>query len=75
LCELPAQRVEWDEVDERRLPVDLDDRDQLAIPLLQLGIPVDRDLLELEPELLPRRQDRLASLLAEMATRRAVEPD
>ena len=75
MCELPAQRVEWDEVDERPLPVDLDDRDQLAIPLLQLGIPVDRDLLELEPELLPRRQDRLASLLAEMATRRAVEPD
>jgi hypothetical protein len=34
LCELPTQRVGRDEVDEGLLTVDLDDRDQLAIPRL-----------------------------------------
>jgi len=75
LCELPTQRVGRDEVDEGLLTVDLDDRDQLAIPRLQLGIPVDRDLLQLEAELVARSDDRLARLLAQMAPRGAVQPD
>jgi hypothetical protein len=75
LCELPTQRVGRDEVDEGLLTVDLDDRDQLAIPRLQLGIPVDRDLLQLETELVARSDDRLARLLAQMAPRGAVQPD
>jgi hypothetical protein len=57
------------------LTVDLDDRDQLAIPRLQLGIPVDRDLLQLETELVARSDDRLAGLLAQMAPRGAVQAD
>jgi len=75
LCELPTQRVGRDEVDEGLLTVDLDDRDQLAIPHLQLGIPVDRDLLQLETELVARSDDRRAGLLAQMAPRGAVQPD
>jgi hypothetical protein len=51
LCELPAQRVRRHEVDERLHAVDLHHRNQLAIPLLELGIAVDRNLVELEPQL------------------------
>jgi hypothetical protein len=57
------------------LAVDLDDRDQLAVTRLELRIPVDRDLLELELELLAQPGERRSSPLAEMAVRRVVEPD
>jgi hypothetical protein len=52
LCELPAECVGRDEVRECLLPVDLDDRDQLPIPRLQVGVAADIDLLELEDEFL-----------------------
>ena len=45
------QTVRVDEVGERLLPVDLDDRDALAVRALELWIACDVDLLELEPDL------------------------
>ena len=74
MCELPPQRIGRYEVDERPLSVDLDDGNQLAKARLELGVPVDRHLLELEPELVAGGQDGLASALAEMTARRPVEP-
>ena len=75
LCELLAQRFGVDEVHELPLPVDLDDGDQLAVARLELLVAVDRDLLELEAELLLRLDDRRPRAIAEVATLRAVEPD
>jgi hypothetical protein len=75
LCELPPQRVRRDEVDERLHAVDLDHGDQLAVARLELRIAVDRDLLELEPQLVTQRDDSLASPLAEMTARGSVETD
>ena len=75
MCELAPQRIGRNEVDERPLAVDLDDRNQLSIARLQLGIPVDRHLLELELELVAGSQDGLASALAEMTPSRPVEPN
>ena len=74
MCELPPQRIGRNEVDERPLSVDLDDGDQLAKARLELGVSVDRHLLELEPELVAGCQNGLASALAEMTPRGAVEP-
>jgi hypothetical protein len=51
LCELSPQRIGRHEVDERLLAVDLDDRDQLAEASLELSVTVDRNLLQLEAEL------------------------
>jgi hypothetical protein len=75
LCEPTAHCIRRHEVDERLLAVDLDDRKQLAVPGLELGVPVDQDLLELEAELVPERRDGPARTLAEVAALRAVEPD
>jgi hypothetical protein len=75
LCELAPKRLRRDEVDERPLAVDLDDRNQLAITRFELGIAVDRDLLQLEAELVAKRRDRLARAFAEVAALRTVEPD
>ncbi len=75
MCELPAQRVGLDEVDESLLPVDLDDRDQLPVARLQLGIAVDRDLLEVEAELVAKLDDRGPRPVAEVTALRAVEDD
>jgi hypothetical protein len=75
LCELPAQRVGRHEVDKRPDAVDLDDRNQLAVPRLELGIAVDLHLLELEPELVTQRDNGLASVLAQVAPRGPVQPD
>ena len=75
MCELPAQRIRGNEVDERPPSVDLDDGNQLAKARLELGVPVDRHLLELEPELVAGSQNGLASPLAEMTPSRAVEPN
>ena len=55
LCDLPAKRLGLDEVGERALAVDLDDRKPLAIAGLEVGVTADVDLLELEAELLPGR--------------------
>ena len=62
-------------VGERALAVDLDDGDQLAVARLQLGVAVDRDLLELEPELALKLSDRRPRALAEVAVARVVEDD
>jgi hypothetical protein len=67
LCEPPAQGIRLHEIDECLLAVDLDDREQLAVPGLELGIAVDQHLLELEAELVPERRDCLARTLAEVA--------
>jgi hypothetical protein len=53
LCEPAPHCIRWHEVDERLLAVDLDDREQFAVPSLELGVAVDQDLLELEAELVP----------------------
>jgi hypothetical protein len=64
-----------DVVDETPPPVDLDDRDPLPVCRLQVGIAVDRDLPQVEAELVPRRADDAAGGLAEMTARRGVEDD
>jgi hypothetical protein len=75
LCNRPAQRVGVHVVDETPLTVDLDDRDPLPVGRLELGVAVDRDLPQVEAELLPRGTDDAPGRLAEMAARRGVEDD
>jgi hypothetical protein len=75
LCEPAAHCIGRHEVHERLLAVDLDDREQLAVPRLELWVAVDQDLLELEAELVPERRDDVTRTRAEMAALRAVEPD
>jgi hypothetical protein len=75
LCEPAPHCIRWHEVDERLLAVDLDDREQLTVPSLELGVAVDQDLLEIEAELVLKRRDGLARTLTEVAPLRAVEPD
>jgi hypothetical protein len=75
LCELPTQRVRLNEVDERLHAVDLDHGNQLAVTRLELGVAVDRDLFELESQLVTQRGDRRASALAQVAPRRPVDAD
>src|SRR5688500_11783422 len=62
-------------VEERPPPVDLDHRQEHAVALLELGDAGDVHLLELEAELVPSRDDRLARPLAQMAPAGAVEHD
>jgi hypothetical protein len=57
LCDLPTERLGLDEVRERPLAVDLDDRKPLAIAGLELGVAADVDLLQRERQLVPRRVD------------------
>jgi hypothetical protein len=64
-----------DVVDEAPSPVDLHDRDPLAVGGLELGVAVDHDLPQLEPELLLRAGDDAAGRRAEVAARRGVERD
>jgi hypothetical protein len=64
-----------DVVDETPPAVDLHDRDPLPVLSLESGIAVDRDLPQVEAELVPRRADDAARRLAEMAARRGVEND
>jgi hypothetical protein len=55
--------------------VDLDHRDPFAVCRLERRVPVDRDLLELEPELVPQRPYLCERALAEMAALRVVDDD
>jgi hypothetical protein len=64
-----------DVVHEAPPPVDLDHRDPLAVRGLELPVAVDRDLAQLEAELLLRAGDDPMRRLAEVAARRRVEPD
>jgi hypothetical protein len=73
--QLSAQCFGLYEVRELLLSVDLDDRDQLPVARLQLGIAVDRDLLELEAELVPKSDHGRPRPLAEVAVGRVVEAD
>ena len=75
MCELSAQGVRRNEVDERLHAVDLDDRDQLPVARFQLRVTVDRDLLEVELELVTQRDDGLAGALAQVAPGGPVQPD
>ncbi len=75
MCELSAQGVGRNEVDERPHAVDLDHRDQLAVARFQLRVTFDRDLLEVEPELVTQRDDGLAGALAQVAPGGPVQPD
>jgi hypothetical protein len=53
LCDLPTERPGLDEVGERALAVDLDDRKPLPVAGLEVRVAADVDLLELEAELVP----------------------
>ena len=61
------KRVLVDVVREQPFAVELDHRQPLAVALLQLGVAVDRDLLELEPELPAKRPQLRERPLAEVA--------
>jgi len=73
LCEPAPHCIRWHEVDERLLAVDLDDREQLAIPSLELRVAVDQDLLELEAELVPEHCDSLPRALTQVTARCPVQ--
>jgi hypothetical protein len=62
-------------VDERTRPVYLDDREPLAIALLELRDAADVDLLEGERYLLPRTEQLRPGAVAERAAGRVVEDD
>jgi hypothetical protein len=63
------------EVRERALAVDLDDRQPLAIPGLEVRIAGDVDLVELERLLGPHRLQHPPRGSAQVALRRVVERD
>jgi hypothetical protein len=75
LCNRTTERVGMDVVDETPPAVDLDDRDPLPVRRLELGVAVDRDLSQVEAELVARGADDAAGGLAEMTARRGVEDD
>jgi hypothetical protein len=74
LCEPSPQGIRLHEVDECLLSIDLDDREQLAVAGLEVGVAVDQDLLELETELVTERGDGLARTLAEVTALRRIQP-
>ncbi len=73
--ELATQGDPVDVVHERPLPVDLDDRQPLAIPRLELWIAADVNLGEVESELVSSAANRRERPLAEMAPLRVVDDD
>jgi len=62
-------------IDEAPPAVDLHDGDPFAVRGLELGIAVDRDLAQLEAELVLRLRDDPPGSLAEVAARRGEEDD
>jgi hypothetical protein len=64
-----------DVVREEPLAVQLDDRQELAVRGLEGLVTADVDLAELEPELLPERDELCARALAQMTALRVVERD
>jgi len=75
LCKLLAQRVRVHVVDEAPPPVDLQDRDPLAVGGLELWVAVDGDLPQVEAELVASGRDDAPGRLTEMAARRGEEGD
>src|SRR2546423_11011530 len=74
LCsEAAPEALGLDVVDERALAVDLDDREELAVPGLEVVIPRDVDLAQVEAELLAQRGELRPRPLAEVAPLRVVE--
>jgi hypothetical protein len=71
----PPEGLLLDVVREPAAAVDLDDRDPLAVGCLEIRIAVDRDLAQVEAELVVRLGDDATRRLAEMAARRGVEDD
>jgi hypothetical protein len=70
LCarEAPPERLLVDVVGEHQLAVDLDHREQLAVPSLQFRVAVDRHLLELEPELVAKGANLRERAFAKVTT-------
>jgi hypothetical protein len=64
-----------DVVDEAAPAVDLHDRNPLAVRRFELGIAVDRNLLQVEAELVVHSADDALRGCAEVAARRGVEDD
>ena len=64
-----------DVVDERALAVDLDDREEFAVPGLEVVVPGDVDLAQVEAELLAQRGELRPRPLAEVAPLRVVDDD
>jgi hypothetical protein len=75
LCDLPAKRLGLDEIRERARTVDLHDGEPLAVAGLELRVAADVDLLELEPELVPRGTHDALRGGAEVALLGVVEDD
>jgi hypothetical protein len=75
LCDLASQRVRLDEVRERPLAVDLDDRDPLVIARLELVVAGDVDFEQIEVQLLAEITENPARRLAEMAALGCVKDD
>jgi hypothetical protein len=75
LCgfEAAAERAFLDVVGARALAVDLHDGDPLAVRGLQQRVTVDRDLFQLEPELVPEGGDLGPRPVAQVAAGRVVE--
>ena len=71
----PAKRFGLDVVDEQPLPVELDDGQPLAVARLEIGVAVDRDLLDLEAELGAQLRELRPGPLAERAALRVIERD
>ena len=62
-------------VGEAPAPRDLDDGNPFAVLRLELGVVVDRDLEQLEAQLVAGRVHDAAGCLTEMAARRGVQLD
>jgi hypothetical protein len=75
LCNRAAQRVRVHVIDETALAVDLHHRNPLAVLGLELGVAVDRDLAQLEAELVVRSGDDAPGGRAEMAAGCGEEDD
>ncbi len=75
MCELAAESVRRDEVGERLLAVDLDHGQELAVAALQLRIPGDVDLRELERLVGANGLEHTARGRAQVAVGRVVEDD
>jgi hypothetical protein len=76
LCgQFAAEGIRRDVVDEGLDAADLDHRDQLAVARLELLLPRDVDLAQLESELGAQLFENRAGTLAEVAAGRVVEDD
>ena len=75
MCNRPAERIRLHVVREAPPAVDLDHRQPLAVPRLQVRIPADVDLLEGEAELVAQAVQLLERALAQVAALRVEDGD